>query len=82
MNKLARTGSKGDPTDTPINLIIKSTIETEMGTWGSKIKSYFNLCLVIFSCGLFSKISSTAISIFSCKVMLVKRLQTSYETKK
>ena len=32
MNKLARTGSKGDPTDTPINLIIKSTIETEIGT--------------------------------------------------
>ena len=35
-----------------------------------------------FSCGLFSKISATAISVVSCKGILVKRLQTSYETKK
>ena len=33
-----------------------------------------------FNCGLSSKISSTAISIVSCKDVLVKGLQTSYET--
>ena len=48
----------------------------------AKLKSCFNSHFVTFSCGLFSKISSTAISIVSCKGMLVKRLQTSYETKK
>ena len=48
----------------------------------AKLKSCFNSRFVTFSCGLFSKISSTAISIVSCKGMLVKRLQASHETKK
>ena len=46
----------------------------------AKSKSCFNLRFVTFSCGLFSKISSIAITIVSCKGILVKRLQT-YVTK-
>ena len=48
----------------------------------TKLKSWFNSCFVTFSCGLFSKTRSTAISKVSCKVILVKRLQASYEIKK
>ena len=47
----------------------------------TKLKSCFNSPFVNFSYGLFSKISTTAISIVSCKGILVKRLQASYETK-
>ena len=48
----------------------------------AKLKSCFNSRFVTFSCRLFSKISSAAILILSSKGILVKRLQTSYETKK
>ena len=48
----------------------------------AKLQSCFNSRFVTFSCRLFSKISSTAISIVSCKGILMKRLKTSYETKK
>ena len=53
------------------------------GTRFSKLahEQMFNSCFVIFSGGWFSKLSFTAISIVSFKSMLVKRLQTSYETK-
>ena len=47
-----------------------------------KLKSCFNSCFVTFSCGLFSKISLATTSIVSCKGILVKSLQTSYEIKK
>ena len=48
----------------------------------TKLKSYFNSCFVTFSFGLFSKTRSTAISKVSYKVIVVKRLQASYEIKK
>ena len=48
----------------------------------AKLKSCFYSRFVTFSCGLFSNISSTATSIVSCTGILMKRLQTSYETKK
>ena len=48
----------------------------------AKLKSCFNSRFVTFSCGLCSNISSTAISIVSCKVTVMKRLQASDETKK
>ena len=48
----------------------------------AKLKSCFNSRFVTFNCGLFWKISSTAIWIVICKGILVKRLQTSHETKK
>ena len=47
-----------------------------------KLKSRFNYHIVTLICGLFLKISSTAILIVSSKCILVERLQTSYETKK
>ena len=47
----------------------------------TRLKSCFNLRFVTFSYALFSKIISTATSIVSCKGILVKRLQISYETK-
>ena len=47
----------------------------------AKLKRCFNWRFIIFSCGLFWNINSTAIWIVSCKSILVKRLQTSYETK-
>ena len=48
----------------------------------AKLKICFSSCFVTFSCGIFLKISSTVISIVSCKGIDVKRLQATYEIKK
>ena len=59
---------------------LKLSLKMEWVPDVAKSKSCFNLRFVTFSCGLFSKISSIAITIVSCKGILVKRLQT-YVTK-
>ena len=82
MNKLARTGLKGDATDTPSISSKKLPLKMKSVSYVAELKICFNSFFVIFSCRLFSKVSATAISFASYRGILVRRLQTSYETKK
>ena len=82
MNKLARIGPKGDAIDTPSVSSYRLSLKMKSIPDVAKQKSCFNSCFMSFSYGLFSKISSNAISVVSGKGVLVEGLQTSYETKK
>ena len=65
-----------------INLIIKLTFKNKMICDVAKRKSFLSSFLVIFWLGLWLKMRFISISMVSWNGILVKRLATSYETKK